>query len=72
MSTARRPLTREDIEWADRVFVMEEHHAARARELAPGCGEKVSVLGIPDLYVRGDPRLVSLLRGRLAAQNIPV
>jgi protein-tyrosine phosphatase len=61
-----RPLTEEDTAWADVIFVMERYHARFIEEHFPGAARKVVVLNIPDIYYRGDPRLVQLLRDRLA------
>lgn len=61
-----RPLTEEDVSWADIIFVMERYHARCIEERFPGAARKVVVLNIPDIYYRGDPRLVQLLRERLA------
>lgn len=57
-------LTRQAVEWADKVFVMEDWHARKVEELAPGAD--VEVLGIPDVYPRGDPQLQELLRKKLS------
>ncbi len=64
---ARRTLTREDLEWADLVFVMtheqrdrlvDEHRSVvRSRD--------VVVLEIPDQYRYMDPELIELLQTRV-------
>ncbi len=72
MRGARRELMGEDIEWADRVFVMEDHHRRSVLDIAPDAGSKTYVLGIPDIYPRGDARLVGLLRSRLAEHGVEV
>lgn len=53
-----------DIEWADLVIVMEEHHKRRLREsYRPALDETVvEVLHIEDRYQFMDPELVSELR----------
>jgi protein-tyrosine-phosphatase len=50
------PLTREALEWADWVLVMEISHAQKARDLLPEAEGKVVLLGslIGDLEIR-DP-----------------
>ena len=72
MQWARRRLTRDDVEWADRIFVMEDHHRDFLLELAPEASGKVDVLGIPDSYFRGDSRLVEVLRNKLSERGISV
>jgi predicted protein tyrosine phosphatase len=60
---ARRTLTREDLEWADWVFVMEREHLRRIRESFPGLPlPRVSILEIPDQFRFMDPELQQLLR----------
>lgn len=51
-----RPVTRELIAGADRVYAMTAGHAAALRALFPGEGEKIRVLSppIPDPYGGGD------------------
>ena len=62
---ARRTVRREDLNWADLVFVMEQHHKQRLKELFPqelrSC--EVHVLDVPDEYGFMDPDLVELLEG---------
>lgn len=62
---ARRRLTREMIEWADIIFVMEDHHKDAVLTLNHCAEDKVIVLNIPDIYVRNDPKLVSILKTKL-------
>ncbi len=61
-----RRLTEEDVSWADVIFVMERYHSRFIAEHFPAGARKVVVLNIPDSFYRGDPRLVRLLRERLA------
>jgi len=70
MIGARRRVSKEDINWADRIFVMEEHHRRRLLAMSPESGSKVVVLGIPDVYQRGDARLVKVLKERLSQHGI--
>ena len=72
MMGARRGLTQDDIDWADIIFVMEDHHKNSVLEMAPEASEKVKVLGIPDLYYRGDLRLVEIIREKLSEHGIAV
>jgi predicted protein tyrosine phosphatase len=68
---ATRPVTRDLIEWADLIFVMDERydrHRTQLLERFPdveGLAEKIIVLDIPDLYERDSPELIALLRRRL-------
>jgi predicted protein tyrosine phosphatase len=60
-----RPVTRELVEWADVIFVMEPYHREVLEARFPGCNRKVVVLHIPDRFYRSDPELVELLRRKL-------
>lgn len=62
------PVTPEQIEWADQIFVMESSHRKRlnerfARHLR---GKRVVVLNIPDDYAFMDPALVELLQKKVS------
>jgi predicted protein tyrosine phosphatase len=64
-SFAEKRLTKEMAERADLIFVMEEY---MAWELETAYGQdpaKIVCLDIPDMYERGDPVLVHLLREAL-------
>lgn len=61
------PVTPEQIEWADLIFVVESSHRRRlnerfARHLR---GKRVVVLNIPDDYAFMDPALVELLQNKV-------
>lgn len=65
---ADMPLSDEDVEWADVIFVMESVHR---RKLSEKFGvllknQRVVCLGIPDNYDYMDPELV-----RLLTQKVP-
>jgi predicted protein tyrosine phosphatase len=63
------PVDRELLLWADRVFVMneaEDRHRTLIRLRFPDVQREVVDLDVPDRWARGDPRLVALLRQRLA------
>lgn len=64
---AEHPLTAEDLEWADTVFVMEQVHRSKlAAKFKPWLQDKrVICLGIPDEYDYMDPDLVRLLEMRV-------
>jgi len=64
---ARTRVTREHIERADRIFVMEEHHLEHIRQLHDGAFRKTEVLEIPDIFMhKDDPELQELLDSKLA------
>lgn len=71
-----RPISGEDVAWADVVAVMEEVHLAFILERWPEAGSKLRVLGIEDHYPPRDPVLMRLLEFKLgellaAAGGIP-
>jgi predicted protein tyrosine phosphatase len=62
------PLTRELLQWADRVFVMnerEDQHRTLIRIRFPDVATPIIDLGVRDLWHRGDAELVGLLLRRL-------
>lgn len=65
---ARVPLTRQILEWADRVFVMNERldgHKSQIEQRFPDLKLEIVDLDVEDRWYRGDPELVELLRSRL-------
>jgi predicted protein tyrosine phosphatase len=66
---ARVRVTADLVEWADRILVMEEHHAEFIRNRFPGhATEKpLIILDIPDDYPPMARDLFAILRHRLAA-----
>ncbi|MBS7614637.1 phosphotyrosine protein phosphatase [Candidatus Bathyarchaeota archaeon] len=62
---AQNPLTKELVEWADAIYVMEEHHKTAVTRLDPKATDKTVVLGVPDIYRRDQPELKALLRQKL-------
>jgi len=60
-----RPVSAEDVRWADAVGVMEDDHRAFILERWPEAAPKVWVLGIEDRYHPRDPQLVRLLEEKL-------
>ncbi len=68
-SSAARRLTDRDVEWADRIFVMEPE---QKRRLLAGHRQALAdtplhVLGIPDDYASMDPELVEQIRSGVEA-----
>ncbi len=67
-SFATTPLTRELLQWADRVFVMcerEDRHRTMIKLRFPDVDRPVIDLDIEDRWVRGDPELVRRMLRRL-------
>ena len=62
-------ITREMIDWADKIFVMEHEHKVLLREKFPDVGDVV-VLNIPNPFLRYDVELEELLRERLGESLI--
>ncbi len=62
-----RPLSRELLEWADRVFVFEKRQRNQIHKLFKGlyARKRIECLYIPDHYEYMDPELVALLRTKL-------
>ena len=58
-------VTIDDIEWADRVYVMEKWHKGILTYFFDS-ESKIFVLGIPDNYVFGDPELIAILLRRVS------
>lgn len=61
-------VTRDLLDWADRVFVMnesEDHHVTAIRRRFPSLSKDVIDLDIEDRWKRGHPELVSLIVARL-------
>lgn len=65
---AENPLTRELVEWADIIFVMERTHRAKlqARYRAAMKNGRLICLNIPDNHAFMDPALVELLKVKVA------
>ncbi|MEI9966390.1 MAG: protein tyrosine phosphatase [Candidatus Moraniibacteriota bacterium] len=61
-------ITQSHLNWADRVFLMsekEDGHLTYLRNHFDIEGKNIEVLEIPNIYQRGDPKLVELLQKRL-------
>jgi predicted protein tyrosine phosphatase len=63
---AATPISKELIEWADIIFCMEKHHRSKVMKKSPKAANKTVVLDIPDIYARGDPELVKLLKDKVS------
>jgi predicted protein tyrosine phosphatase len=65
--TSEMPLSSEDIEWADLIFVMEKSHQRKLKEkFQPWLKDKrVISLNIPDRYEYMQPALIELLKKKV-------
>ena len=63
---AQKPVTKELIDWADIIFVMEEHHKEALKQIDAKADRKIIVLDIDDHYLKGDPELTRILKERLS------
>lgn len=67
-SYARIPLSKDILNWADQIFVMENFHREeileRFYEIAVDLEEKIIVLGIDDVFSKYDPHLTEILKER--------
>jgi predicted protein tyrosine phosphatase len=70
---AENPLSRDLIDWADVIVVMEKQHRAKVRKRFRDAihGKRIICLDIPDNYAFMDPGLVAILESRLA-RHLPV
>lgn len=60
-----RQLTEELVNWADKIFVMEQEQAEYIEVLVLGSKTKTIALDIPDIYPRNHPKLKMLLEERV-------
>jgi len=63
---AKRRITKNLIDWADAIFVMEEKHKEAVLGTSPEAASKIVVLDIPDLYKRDDLELKQILKVKLS------
>jgi predicted protein tyrosine phosphatase len=64
---ASHQVTRELVQWADRIFVMserEDSHATLLRMRFPDVRRPTVDLDVPDRWARGDPELVRIILSR--------
>lgn len=62
------PVSKRMLEWADRVFVMnerEDHHKSDIEKRFPEITLRIIDLDVEDRWYRGDPELVKILLERL-------
>lgn len=62
------PLTSELVEWADKIFVMENMHREKIRRRFKSSlnGKKIICLGIPDDFSYMDPGLIAILKKKVS------
>jgi len=58
-------VSRELLEWADIIFVMEEWHRYKLKQLFPDVKKKVFVLNIPDMFGKMDEELIKILKVKI-------
>lgn len=64
-TSAKRILTGDLIEWADLIFVMEDHHKKYITDWQPEAAKKIVVLGVMNKYLRDDPELIRILQEKI-------
>lgn len=72
---SRQLITQTLVDWADFIILMDEftdHHFTQLSRFSIRGRKTISVLGISDIYPRGDPNLIALLKERLADIGISV
>jgi predicted protein tyrosine phosphatase len=64
---AETPLTAEQVEWAEVIFVMEKSHRAKLTQRFKRHlnGKKLVCLDVPDNYTYMQPELIELLRKKV-------
>ena len=62
------PVSGDLIEWADIIFVMENGHRKKITKKFNSLlkDKKIVCLDVPDIYDRGDPELVGLLKAKVS------
>jgi predicted protein tyrosine phosphatase len=61
------PVNRELLDWADRIYCMENTHYEDIRRISPDCFPKVRILNIEDHYMRNSSKLIITLLGRVSS-----
>ncbi|HLD05143.1 MAG TPA: phosphotyrosine protein phosphatase [Candidatus Nanoarchaeia archaeon] len=61
-------ITYQLLQWAGKIFCMEEEHKLYITYLYPELEKKIMVLNILDIYQRNDLELVTILKERLSAK----
>ena len=63
---ARTVVSKELINWADMIIVMEEHHKEALIRIDQNAEAKIIVLSVDDHYLKDDPELTRILKERLS------
>jgi predicted protein tyrosine phosphatase len=63
---AQTVVSKELINWADTIFVMQEHHKEALKKIEPKAEKRIIVLDVDDHYLRDDPELVKILKEKLS------
>jgi len=63
---ARTVVSKELMDWAGMIFVMEKHHKEALKQIDPKVEKKIIVLDIDDHYLKGDPELTRILKEKLS------
>jgi len=63
---ARKVVSKELIDWADMIFVMEERHKGALIRIDQNAEAKIIVLGVDDHYLKDDPELTRILKEKLS------
>lgn len=58
------------VSWSDEIFVMESRQLTSLVNCFNILNKKIHILGIPDVFYRGDKNLIEVLRSRLLALGI--
>ena len=66
LPSARKRVSKAILDWADFVFVMENHHKEFILSLDPEAENNITVLNIPDIFLRNDPELIEILKVKLS------
>ena len=61
-------ITKELIHWADRIYVMEDFHKDWLIDMDKSSEQKITVLGIADVYMKGEPDLIEILEEKLGKE----
>jgi predicted protein tyrosine phosphatase len=66
--SARTPMTKEHVAWADVIFVMETEHLEKLQDRfgEEPAGKKIICLNIPDIYRYMEPALIDELKTALS------
>jgi len=65
MDSAPTKISKELIDWADKVFCMEDKHYQKVIEIEPEAESKTIVLCIEDIYIRGEQKLKEKLEEKV-------